>query len=128
MTELKPCPFCGGKANFAWIADEGTEATCVECHCGTLRYFSVSVNPDTEKEMATQVWNKRTPGWISVDDRLPKDEERILIFVALEGHESVQLDTCYEDCGYMHLDSGYAFGAEVTHWMPLPEPPRKRLR
>lgn len=61
--------------------------------------------------------------WISVDDRLPEDEERILIFVALEGHESVQLDTCYEDGGYIHLDSGYAFGAEVTHWMPLPEPP-----
>ena len=33
------------------------------------------------------------------------------------------LDEYYDDDG-CYLDSGYEIGTEVTHWMPLPEPPK----
>ena len=116
-SELKPCPFCGGQAEMIPTWDGLYQAECKNCRCSTESFC--------KSQLASLRWNKRTrpepSGWISVKDRLPEDEERILIFVSLAGHERIQLDTCYEDCGYMHLDSGYAFGAEVTHWMPLPE-------
>lgn len=63
--------------------------------------------------------------WIKCSERLPEDGERILIYVHLASHESVQPDTRIEDGGYMYLDSGYSFGKEVTHWMPIPEPPKE---
>lgn len=63
--------------------------------------------------------------WIPCGERLPEDGERILIYVHLASHDSVQPDTCIEDGGYMYLDSGYSFGKEVTHWMPLPSPPKE---
>lgn len=59
--------------------------------------------------------------WI-LDGELPEDGQRILVNVKFKGHESVQMDEYYDDDG-CYLDSGYEIGTEVTHWMPLPEPP-----
>lgn len=56
-------------------------------------------------------------GWVSVEDRLPKYGERVLI---TEGHAvfeaSLSISHKWVRCGI-----GWAEG--VTHWMPLPEPP-----
>ncbi len=49
--------------------------------------------------------------WISVKDRLPEENEIILAWVA----------TCRD----LHFCFGSEVsGLEVTHWMPLPEPPK----
>ncbi len=64
-------------------------------------------------------------GWISCSKQLPEDGQKILISVKLASGESVQFDTCIEDGGYLYLECGYSFGREVTHWMPLPEPPKE---
>lgn len=63
--------------------------------------------------------------WISVEDRLPDAGDRILIAVRLHNHEPVQLDEVLEDGDGIYLDSSYEFGSDVTHWMPLPEPPKE---
>ena len=34
MIELKPCPFCGGKAE-VFVSTEGVKVRCVACYCGT---------------------------------------------------------------------------------------------
>lgn len=123
MIELKPCPFCGGNAKFARIAGEGTEAVCLECHCGTPKYFSVSENPDTEKEMAAQVWNKRTSGWISVNDRLPEEDVRVLIVGKRGGVQiarSIECGSCSNGRLWISDTRKYP---KPTHWMKLPEPP-----
>ena len=61
------------------------------------------------------------PQWISVKDRLPEEKpEPDLYLVATEDEESrlfVELDLLI--CG-----KWYNYGASVTHWMPLPEPPK----
>ena len=59
-----------------------------------------------------------------LDGELPEDGQRILVNVKFKGHESVQMDEFYSDCDISYLDSGYEIGTEVTHWMPLPEPPK----
>jgi len=64
--------------------------------------------------------------WISVKDRLPEDGESILIFVNDSRYEPIQYDVCYYDGDDAWLDSGYSFGSDVTHWMPLPEPPEMK--
>ena len=57
--------------------------------------------------------------WISVDDRLPVDQEEVLVCTrSKNGIRNI-------DKGYMAIDRFIHRGrAEVTHWMPLPNPPK----
>ena len=57
--------------------------------------------------------------WISVQDRLPEDQEEVLVCTrSKNGIRNI-------DKGYMALDRFIHRGcAEVTHWMPLPKPPK----
>ena len=57
--------------------------------------------------------------WISVKDRLPEDQEEVLVCTrSKNGVRNL-------DKGYMAIDRFIHRGrAEVTHWMPLPQPPK----
>ena len=49
MNKLKPCPFCGGKAELV----EGSDGWCVyckECDCEMVRFT---------KKQAVKIWNTR---------------------------------------------------------------------
>ena len=60
--------------------------------------------------------------WISVDDRLPESgKESILI--ALRWGE-VDIGWCEDGRWSSEFVNEYEEG-EVTHWMPLPEPPKE---
>ena len=81
---------------------------------------------------ALEALKAQEPRWISVKDRLP--EEGVLVLVAFDVDfglgETRQVDTamCQEGvfCGG-GLDNYLAFPCEVdvTHWTPLPEPPKE---
>lgn len=62
MSELKPCPFCGGEAvihtccelendNLAFVYKDKFVIHCFECHITTL--------PFETKEEAIEAWNRR---------------------------------------------------------------------
>ena len=64
MSELKPCPFCGGKAEvrceFEPYEDEYTRdernlyvCGCIECGIGYSAYW--------QEELVVRLWNTRTP-------------------------------------------------------------------
>mgnify|MGYP001193055255 FL=1 len=58
--------------------------------------------------------------WIPVGERLPEDYQNVLIFTDTFEYHSATLfngDFCDEYCQYEK--------EQVTHWMPLPEPPRE---
>ena len=64
--------------------------------------------------------------WISVDDKLPKQDEVVLVFY---GKDEVRKEIGIDFFGY-HLGDRdendwnlYRFPVEVTHWMPLPKKP-----
>ena len=57
--------------------------------------------------------------WISVEDELPEDQEEVLVCTrSKNGIRNI-------DKGYMAIDRFIHRGrAEVTHWMPMPNPPK----
>ena len=56
--------------------------------------------------------------WISVKDRLPEGFQKVLVFWYANGEPMV--DTAFWSNGH---STEYWEGVEITHWMPLPEPP-----
>jgi peptidoglycan/xylan/chitin deacetylase (PgdA/CDA1 family) len=60
--------------------------------------------------------------WISVTDRLPDELSRVLAVTAERG---ITIAWCRRerlgDLVWVTLDDYY--GENVTHWLPLPEPP-----
>jgi len=62
-----------------------------------------------------------TPKWISVRDQLPQTENDYVL--------TLNLDTKVRRTAFWHLIEGFCVcykktSIPVTHWMPLPEPPK----
>lgn len=62
--------------------------------------------------------------WISVKDRLPEPHRMVIVYVANRaGWWNIETD-------FLNLNGSWASNADsdwhiVTHWMPLPEPPKE---
>lgn len=59
--------------------------------------------------------------WISVKDRLPEEEVRALVCGIWGTQEFVYCDMQKNGVWYI----GAKYGAIISHWMPLPEPPKE---
>lgn len=49
---LKPCPCCGGNAEYSEILGECNSVYCTQCHLSTKNYKT--------KKQAAEIWNRRT--------------------------------------------------------------------
>ena len=59
------------------------------------------------------------PAWISVKDRLPKTDCDVLVYHVGNGIGSwIEIARCFGD------QHARQWVGSVTHWMPLPEPPK----
>ena len=69
MSELKPCPFCGGDAE---LFKNAGYVYCTTVDCPASELGMVDKNTDEE---AIKQWNTRNDldkdEWVSVDERLP---------------------------------------------------------
>lgn len=63
------------------------------------------------------------PQWISVDDRLP--EGNVLVIDAYGEINVAFYDDSIEEF-WLSCDGTAVIIADVTHWMPLPEPPKTK--
>ena len=60
MTELKPCPFCGGQAKVCqWRDTVDPNCTWIECECGAMMEHVHDESHVDAKEKAIKVWNTR---------------------------------------------------------------------
>lgn len=99
----------------------------------------------TEKDLIIQDLRRenaelraRVPQWISVDDRLPElDTDQVLVLDENGNIYNTWYDGCIDDrCRFGHYRAVYnsdTLGFDgvdwvpdegVTHWMPMPEPPK----
>ena len=62
-------------------------------------------------------------GWVSVKDRFPEHGKRYLIY-ATSGDNKIGRITMAAFGGHFALSGRCAYW-KVTHWMPLPEPPKE---
>lgn len=62
----------------------------------------------------------QVPKWISVEERLPEDG-RYLVLTEKAGNTKKVHTATYNSLGWWT----YANFGEITHWMPLPEPPKE---
>ena len=68
--------------------------------------------------------------WISVKDKLPDQNEEVLVIVNGKPKKNITLNCAYELAEYDPYE-GWIMemwpeweGAVVTHWMPMPQPPK----
>ena len=72
-------------------------------------------------EYATALYEagyRKQSEWISVEERLPEEEARVLVWLNIEDNYTT-IDTDRILCG-----KWVRWNSFVTHWMPLPEPPK----
>lgn len=62
--------------------------------------------------------------WVSVDDRLPEENGRYLTVNKMWDYKICVFDLWF-DGGFWYIDEeDDLFNFEVTHWMPMPQPPK----
>lgn len=61
-------------------------------------------------------------GWVSVEDRLPEKQMRVLVRCNPGG---TVVGWLLWDGWMTDFGNAYNGNGEVTHWMPLPEPPKE---
>ena len=133
--ELRPCPFCGEPADDRY----NRLAKCSNKQC-LMNYWieddadfyirddwnTRPIEDDLRKRIAELEEAQR---WIPVSDRLPEDGVAVLVAFT-ENPKDIDILTAkyYKHyAGFGGLDNwwnieGWHTG-NVTHWMPLPEPP-----
>ena len=65
------------------------------------------------------------PRWISVEERLPEDQKNIL---TVNGHREIRVMALWHkhgDSWTWILNERFRHFNDITHWMPLPEPPKE---
>ena len=118
MSELKPCPFCKHFAGFSVILPYEEYPGHVACmFCGAETPFDIWNTRPIEDALRARIAElEAKQRWIPVSKRLPEEFTPVLTI----GKDELPI-TAVVDGG--HWYSSFEYSLNVTHWMPLPEPP-----
>ena len=65
-------------------------------------------------------------GWVSVDDRLPELYTLVIVFQRMTGFRLMQLQGSANETEWYDENNNYDDSEfDITHWQPLPEPPKE---
>ena len=141
MLELKPCPFCGKRAELKKDTryprsgkqeDKAVKAYEVICPNHDCVIYNADNTYFLSKKAAVEAWNSRASGWISVNDRLPEKykghpcSDYVLFVYDNEihmGSYEYNAEEWVSENGHFRIRRDY-----VTYWMPLPELPEMEMR
>lgn len=94
--------------------------TCRECACNKVCEYFENENSRNLDETCPLCYleNYFVPKqeWISIDERLPEEFENVLVY---DGVVTIDHISAGGEWWYHNHDA-------VTHWMPLPEPPKMK--
>lgn len=129
MSELLPCPFCGGEAYLRddnAIIEPSFWCDCGSCDCGT---------PSFDKpEYAIKAWNTRQSSeWVRIYygrelGNLPTHDQEVLFKCGDSCHAGIFIND-YDgfsdtgDFGFFDNRDNFYEADSVSCWMPLPQPP-----
>lgn len=133
MDKLKPGPFCGSPVKSVKLTDSTGYVTSIYCtntpRCGAIVVFA----GNERKKKAVAAWNARAArpdNWIKFEtedetytNAIPDDEQDVLVTDGKRVWQDTFLNDGSEGC---YLDSGFEIVPNVTHWQPLPEPPKMK--
>jgi hypothetical protein len=71
-----------------------------------------------------QQLESRVPRWISVEERLPSEHISVAVYID-EGAGRYWIQTAYLNGGKWRIPGEFVVDRNITHWMPLPEPPEE---
>jgi len=102
-----------------------------DCRCGkNLSIDSMTVIEELQAEI-----ERLQPKWIPVSERLPEEDENVLVLIDTECSvmrivNRDKTDVWHWDGSYCMMwanwnDTEYADICDASHWMPLPKPPKK---
>ena len=83
-------------------------------------YESVAASLTESVELVRKL---QQPRWIPVTERLPEEDSDVIAFTDEGMMFTVQYMGIMGDEPVFDDDNGSAWAGEITHWMPLPEPP-----
>ena len=70
--------------------------------------------------------------WISVEDRMPPKETYVLVYCNSGENSCIAFAMNFgryfvmtDDVGYKNTEWKTPIDSEITHWMPMPEPPKE---
>ena len=119
------------KRGLRWIAhdcdDDGED--CSECEC--VEECHTLVEDDVARDALALIERLEAaqPKWISVKERLPETNKYCLVAIKVYGYGDMYSDVAMYDGELWVQDAGAYFDiidkGEVTHWMPMPEPPEE---
>jgi hypothetical protein len=130
MSELKPCPFCGGKNVLSTELQDGLPFIAY-CQCGAENEAENWNNRPIEDKLRKRIAELEAERrWrIIADGELPDDRATVLVAFT-EYPEQIDILTAtyykrYE--GFGGVDNWWDIegwhSGNVTHWIPLPQPP-----
>ena len=97
--------------------------TCRECACAKVCEYHIEENGgNLDERCSLEYWeNYFVPKqeWISVDERLPEENVRVLVWLQDNAQQFIHIDTDRRLHG-----KWVRWVTDVTHWMPLPEAPK----
>lgn len=70
------------------------------------------------------IMSKDKNGWIKSIDRLPESLDDVVIYIVSPEESSTYVSTGHYDVMKWHSESIDYDSDMVTHWMPLPKPPK----
>ena len=87
-----------------------------------MPYFDMAISALREQESLAE--KQATSDWISVEERLPEDRYWVLVWHT--GYATPKKAKYKDDIPGLPiflLDGDNGLDGDITHWMPLPEPP-----
>lgn len=115
-----------GYLNDIWLTATPTDSTPAEdkqlaiCRCMGLQDAMDAVKEFPAADVVE--W----PRWIPVMERLPEQGKRYLVIRYDHVTDTPFIDILWHDAHDLWWNRLYKGNYNVTHWMPLPEPPKER--
>lgn len=132
MSELIPCPFCGGEAELCYSE---VDTFCRKCNViqetemwntrpieDELRARIAELEAESDQLTARLCQERQDDKWIPVSERLPEANKCVLIY---DAGGNMTVDILVKSGGvetYFWLPK-----YRILFWMPLPEPPVNQL-